>query len=124
MLIPISALSRDVVYNFDDSVDFSKFKTYKWVTLEKVAPIDELTDEQIKAALDAALAGKGFTKVSGDSAADLFIGYQTTEQIQEQFGGPTSGWGVGPGWNGRSDSVRTIYKGRWRWTCTILPTIT
>jgi len=49
LLIPISALSRDVVYNFDDSVDFSKFKTYKWVTLEKVAPIDELTDERIKA---------------------------------------------------------------------------
>jgi len=49
------ALSQNVRYNFDNTADFSKFKTYKWVTLENVSPIDDLTDEQIKAALDAAL---------------------------------------------------------------------
>lgn len=47
---------------------------------ESEAPIEGLTDEQIKAALGAALTRKGPTKVEGDSAADLLIGYQTTER--------------------------------------------
>ena len=44
------------------------------VTLKDAKPVDDLTDKQIKAALDAALAQKGLTKVNGDNA-DLFIGY-------------------------------------------------
>jgi hypothetical protein len=104
-----SAVSQDVSYNFDSTVNFSKFKTYKWVTLKSRAPIDKLTDEQVKASLDAALGRKGLTKVDTESA-DLFIGYQTTEQIREQFGGSDYPV-VGPGWNGSSDSIRTVYKG-------------
>jgi hypothetical protein len=69
-----SAVSQDVHYGIDYKVDFSKFKRYKWITLDNVAPIDKLTDEQIKAEVDAALAGKGLTKVDVDTA-DLFIGY-------------------------------------------------
>jgi hypothetical protein len=109
VLLAGSAVSQDVRYNFDSTADFSKFKTYKWITLNSEAPIDKLTDEQIKAALDAGLARKGLTKVDTDRA-DLFIGYQTTEHIKQQFGGrdPLS---VGPGWNGSSDSIRTVYKG-------------
>jgi len=97
LLMASSAVSQDVVYNFDDTADFSKFKTYKWIALEKVAPIDELTDQQIKTALDAAFAQKGLTKVEGDTA-DLFIGYQTTERIEEKFAGVQAGWSTGPGW--------------------------
>ena len=105
-----SALSQEVHYNFDSSADFSKFKTYKWITLKSEAPIDKLTDEQIKATLDAGLARKGLTKVDTDRT-DLFIGYQTTEHINQQFGGRDFPWSVGSGWNGRSDSIRTVYKG-------------
>jgi hypothetical protein len=46
-------------------------KTYKWVSLQSAAPIDKLTDEQIKAALDVALARKGLTNANSDSTADL-----------------------------------------------------
>ena len=94
-----SALSQDIRYNFDDTADFSKFRTYKWVTLKSEAPIDELTDEQIKAALDAALARKGLTKIDGDSAADLLVGYQTTERRDEKFAGVGPGWSPGQGWH-------------------------
>jgi hypothetical protein len=76
LLMASSALSQDVTFKFDDTADFSKFKTYKWVYFKSVAPIDNLTDEQIKAAVDAALAHKGLTRVDVDTA-DLFIGYQT-----------------------------------------------
>jgi hypothetical protein len=121
LLTAASALSQDVVYNFDDKADFSKFKTYKWITLEKVAPIDELTDEQIKASLDVALAQKGLTKVEGDTA-DLFIGYQTTERIEQEFAQFSPGWNAGPGWyaggwyvsgggNNKGQTSR-IYKGQ------------
>ena len=110
LLVVSSALSQDVRYNFDSTANFSKFKTYKWITLKSEAPIDKLTDEQIKASLDVGLGRRGLTKVDTESA-DLFIGYQTTEQIQEQFGGSDSPLSVGPGWTGSSDSIKTVYKG-------------
>lgn len=113
LLMANSALSQDIRYDSDDATDFSKFKTYKWITLKSVAPIDKLTDEQIKASLDAALARKGLTKLNGDGAADLLIGYQTTEQITETFAG-YSGWGTGPSWHvadGQTNKSSMIYKG-------------
>ena len=99
LLAASNALSQDIRYNFDDTADFSKFRTYKWVTLKSEAPIDELTDEQIKAALDAALARKGLTKIDGDSAADLLVGYQTTGLRDEKFAGTEHGWSPGLGWH-------------------------
>ena len=85
LLSASGALSQAVQYDFDKTADFSKFKTYKWITLKSVAPIDKLTDEQIKAALDTALAQKGFKKADSDNTADLLIGYQTSELISEEF---------------------------------------
>lgn len=61
-LLAINAKSQDVRYNFDNTADFSKFKTYKWITLNSEAPIDKLTEGQMKAALDAGLARKGLRK--------------------------------------------------------------
>ena len=110
VLITSSALSQDVVFRFDNTADFSKFKTYKWVTLESEAPIEGFTDEQIKAAVDAELVRKGLTKVDGE-AADLLIGYQTAEQHQTQYPGidPDSGFRTGLATN---TSKSTSYKGR------------
>lgn len=111
LLTASSVLSQDIHYSFDDTANFSKFRTYKWVTLKSEAPIDELTDQQIKAALDAAFARKGLTKVDGDSAADLLIGYQTTGQYDEGFAG-TPGWRPGSGWHSTDGgNAWTIYKG-------------
>jgi hypothetical protein len=110
LLAGSTAFSQDVRYNFDSTANFSKFKTYKWIALNSEAPIDKLTDEQITTALEAGLARKGLTKVDTDPA-DLLIGYQTSEHINEQFGGHNSPWGVGPDWNGSADSIRTVYKG-------------
>jgi len=102
LLIATSASSQDVRYNFDKNTDFSKFKTYKWVPMKEAAQVDDLTDKQIKAALDAELAKKGLTRVDGDTA-DLFIGYQTAIGTEKQFTSYNSDWGYGPGW----------YRGGW-----------
>jgi len=122
LLAANSALSQDIRYNFDNTADFSKFRTYKWVTLKPEASIDQLTDEQIKAALNAAFARTGLTKVDGDSATDLLIGYQTTEHINETFAGFDPGWSTGPGWyvagwhvpgvgSTTTEEISGIYKG-------------
>jgi Domain of unknown function (DUF4136) len=71
----ISAMSQDVRFNFDETADFGKFKTYKWVTIEGVVQAEGLTKEQIEAAFDTELAKKGFAKVDNDNA-DLFVAYQ------------------------------------------------
>ena len=42
-----SAKAQDVRYNFDKDTDFSKFKTYKWVTLKDSTKPNELIDKPI-----------------------------------------------------------------------------
>jgi hypothetical protein len=109
LLVASNALGQDIRYKFDDTEDFSKFRTYKWVTLKSQGPIDELTDEQIKAALGAALARKSLTNVEGDGAADLLIGYQTTARRDQKF---DSGWTFAPVWRATGGGNNwTLYKG-------------
>ena len=97
-----AALGQDVRYNFDKNADFSKFKTYKWVTIKDAAKVNDLTDKQIIAAVDAELATKGLTKTSEDSA-NLYIGYQAGIGQEKQFTSFSSDWGYGGGW----------YRGGW-----------
>ena len=94
-----SAKAQDVRYNFDKDTDFSKFKTYKWVVIKDATPVNDLTEKDIKQAVDAQLATKGLTKVDDDSA-DLYIGYQAGVGQEKQFTSFNSSWGYGPGWYG------------------------
>lgn len=94
-----SAAAQDVRYNFDKTADFSKYKTYKWVTLENATKLDDITEKNIKASVDNQLAAKGLTKVDEDNA-DLFVGTQAAVGQEKQFTSYSSGWGYGPGWYG------------------------
>ncbi len=101
-IITSSALCQDVRYNFDKGTDFSKFKTYKWVTIKDAQKPDDLVDKQVKAAVDAGLASKGLSKTEGDTA-DVYVAYQTalsTEKQYTSFDSGMGGWGYGPGWYG------------------------
>jgi hypothetical protein len=102
LLITGCAVAQDVRYNFDRDADFSKFKTYKWVSLNTTTQGDSLLSKQIKAAVDIELGVKGLTKVEEDTA-DLYIGYQTAIGQEKAFTSYNSGWGYGPGW----------YRGGW-----------
>jgi hypothetical protein len=102
LVVTGTLLGQDVRYNFDKSTDFSKFKTYKWVSLKDAPKVNDLVDKQIKDAVDSQLATKGLTKVEGDDA-DLYIGYQVGVTSEKQFTSFDSGWGAGPGW----------YRGGW-----------
>jgi Domain of unknown function (DUF4136) len=97
LLLVSSALAQDVRYNFDKSTDFSKFKTYRWVDIKGAQKLDDLTDKQIKEAIDAELRNKGLTKTDAENA-DLYIGYQPSIGQEKQFTSYNTGWGYGPGW--------------------------
>lgn len=92
-----SAMAQDVRYDFDKSKDFSKYRTYKWVSIKGADQVDELTARKLTAAIDAELSKKGLTKTELDSA-DLYIGFQTAVGTEKEFTSFNSGWGYGPGW--------------------------
>src|SRR5206468_11805949 len=56
-------------------INFSKFKTYKWVILKDAPTANDLVTKQLRDAVDKELATKGLTKIDDDTAS-LFIGYQ------------------------------------------------
>jgi hypothetical protein len=105
----VALIAQDVTYNFDQATDFSKFKTYKWIDEMKEGRPNQLIDQQIKTALDAALAKKGLTKTDKDDA-DLYVGYQVAVGQEKQLnaynmGG--AGWGYGARWGGGMATATT-----------------
>jgi Domain of unknown function (DUF4136) len=92
-----ATVAQDVRYNFAQGEDFSKYKTYKWVDLKGVDHVDELTEKQIKEAIDTNLKTKGLQKVDSDPA-DLYLDIQTAIGTEKQFTSYNTGWGYGPGW--------------------------
>jgi hypothetical protein len=75
--------------------DFSKFHTYKWVTIEGSQHPNQIVDSQIKQAVDSQLAGKGLTKTDA-ATADLYVGYQVAVDQEKQWNGMGGvGWRFG-----------------------------
>jgi Domain of unknown function (DUF4136) len=104
LMAALPAVAQDVRYISDNSANFSKFKTYKWVLIKDAANIDtakveDVLDKQIKDAVDAELAKKSLTKTDADTA-DLYIGYLAGIGTDIQFSSSNTGWGYGPGWFG------------------------
>jgi len=89
--------AQDVSTNSMPGTDFSKYHTYKWVTIEGATQPNQIVDAQIKASIDSQLAAKGLTKIDSDKA-DLYIGYQVSISHQTQWN--AYGMGGGPRWGG------------------------
>jgi Domain of unknown function (DUF4136) len=116
-----STHAQSVLYNFDNRADFSKFKTYRWVSIEHAEHVDPATENQITTALDAELTKKGLTKAGAD-IPDLHIGYQTAISTETQYRIYREDYEYGAdwqdGWQGRmvskqpSASTHTIYVGQ------------
>jgi Domain of unknown function (DUF4136) len=85
------SFAQQVKTDYDRAANFSKYKTYSW---EKVQTPDPLWVDRIKAAVNAALAAKGWTQV--ESGGDISIiameinrNHQTLNTFYDDFGG---GW--------------------------------
>ena len=98
-LFSLCATAQDVRYNFAANADFTKYRTYRWVQIKGAEQPDQLTDQQIKTAIDEEFLKKGLTKTEGENA-DLLIGYQVTIGQEKQITMYDTGWGYGPGWGG------------------------
>ncbi len=98
--LAIGASAQDVRFNFDRGTDFSKYKTYKWVTVKDAVQLSQLADGQLKGAVEAELSKKGLVKTDKD--ADLLIAYQAAITQEKEFSsystGMGPGWGYGAGW--------------------------
>ena len=107
LLFAPASFAQQVKTDFDRSADFSQYKTYSW---EKVHTQNPLWVDRIKAAVNSALAGKGWTQVeSGGNvsimAMEMNQSHQTLDTYYDSFGG---GWGW-RGWfgGGFGDSTTT-----------------
>ena len=100
VLLASFASAQDVSYNFDQKADFTKFKTYKWVTVKNGEQLDELTAKMVVQAIETALTAKGLTKTDGANA-DLLVAYQVAVTKEKEVTSFSTGYGMGPGWGGR-----------------------
>jgi len=109
LTVCIVAAGQDVRHNFMPGTDFSKYHSYKWVSIEGGAHPNQIMDAEIKQAVDAQLASKGLTKTDGDQA-DLYVAYQIAVDKEKQWNG--YGMGGGVRWGGMaSASSSTINVG-------------
>ena len=86
-----ASFAQQVKTDYDRAANFSQYKTYSW---EKVQTADPLSVDRIKAAVNSALAAKGWTQV--ESGGDISIiaieinrDHQTLNTYYDDFGG---GW--------------------------------
>jgi hypothetical protein len=101
--------AQDVRYNFMPGTNFSKYHTYKWVSIPENVHPSQIVDQEIKQAIDAQLSSKGFSKTDADTA-DMFVGYQCSVDQERQW----SGFGMGGGlrWGGMANvTSSTIQNG-------------
>jgi hypothetical protein len=89
--------AQDVRYNFMPGTDFSKFHTYKWISIQGGAHPNQIVDAQIKQSVDSQLVLKGLTKIPDDKA-NLYIGYQIAVNKEKQWN--AYGMGGGIRWGG------------------------
>src|SRR4026209_2783250 len=108
LMIPALASAQKVTYDFNKTANFSGFKTYAHKDGTKVG--QQLIDERIVNAIDAALAAKGFTKVEANP--DVFVVYHIAFDKEKDISTFSSGYGggYGPygwGWGGGMGGVTT-----------------
>jgi hypothetical protein len=97
LLAGSAALAQDVSTNSMPGTDFTKYHTYKWITIEGAKYPNQIVDAQIKTSIDSQLAAKGLTKTDGDKA-DLYVGYQGSIDQERQWNAYGTGglrWGGG-----------------------------
>ena len=127
-----AALAQDVRYNFDKQSNFAGFRTYRWVALKGAQPLSDLTDRQIKAAIDVELSKKGLTlaerkgqricsSATRPPSTPKSSSRHATQVMDTAPAGTDGGWCGHGGGGRRPGPPRRFTSGRWRSTCTPTP---
>jgi len=109
VLMSSAALAQSVSVNYVPGTDFSKLHSYRWVAVGGDTSVDQITDQQVKAAVDKSLASKSFTKKDADPV-DFYVTYQVAMDKEKQldaYGTPGWGWRGGMGGMGGMTTVTT-----------------
>ena len=99
----VACSSVTTSFDYDKSVDFTKFKTYQFTEhTQKFPEINSLDRDRVLAAIDAEMAKRGYTK--SDSSPDVLVDvFVKTEEEMTATATNTGGygrWGYGYGWGG------------------------
>jgi len=117
VMVPAVAMAQKTTYDFDKD---AKFDTYKTYALKAGTPVgQQLIDDRIVSAIDAAMTSKGFTKSENP---DVYVIYHVAFDKQKDISTYSSGYGggygpYGYGWGGgwgggtTSTQVRDILVG-------------
>jgi hypothetical protein len=96
-LVAMSGFAQDIRYDFAHDANFSKYKTFNWGQTSGSKQINQLTEQELIAAIEAELATKGLTKLE-DGTPDLTLVLQVAVNQEKQFSSYSTDWGYGPGW--------------------------
>src|SRR5215470_18339233 len=91
MLLTTIALATDTTYDFDRTVNFSKYKTYAWTARTSVG--DQLNDKRIVNAIDAQLASKGLKNVAATANPDMLVAYHASFDKEIEINATSTGRG-------------------------------
>lgn len=91
LLGAVTVLAKEVVVDYDHSVDFANYKTYSWI---RVKVIDPLWEQRVTRAIDAELAAKGWTKVDtgGNAGITAFGSTRKMPTLTTFYDGLGGGW--------------------------------
>lgn len=96
LCVTVACNSVKVAADYDNNIDFSKYKTYAFQKsgIDRVE-ISDLDKKRILRAIDTEMSRKGFTK---SDAPDLLINIFTKEREEVNVNQFNAGWGYGWGW--------------------------
>jgi hypothetical protein len=106
LLFATASFAQHVKTDYDRNASFNQYKTFSW---EKVQTQDALWVDRIKAAVNSALAAKGWTAV--ESGGDIAIVAIETTQTQRTLNTFYDGFGGGWRWRGMGgfgDATTTV----------------
>jgi hypothetical protein len=96
-----AALAQKVSHDWDRDVDFTPYRTYRWVDDLPGKSSTETTHKRILNVVDAQLQAKNIKKIA-DKNADLYVSYQVVVDANGQITSfnPDGQWQPGPGMKG------------------------
>ena len=89
--------SPDVYDNHAQGTDFSKYRSYKWISIPANVQSNTAVDRAIHQAVEKDLAAKGLLRTDGDKA-DLYVASQYSVEGDREWSAFSVGgyqWGVG-----------------------------
>ena len=111
-LFAVSAFGQETKTDYDRGVNFGQYKTYSWGQIHSENP---LWVDRIKAAVNSALAAKGWTEVDSDGSISIMAmevteTHRTLNTYYDSFGGGWR-WGRGIGFGDATTTEETYRVG-------------